>query len=74
MFAQSEHGIDSLCGVVTPSKKLARNLIKLIKEKLPNIERKDVVSESLLKNGFIVHCKNYIPRYLFKLIGTRITQ
>ena len=58
LFAQSEHGIDSLCGVVTPSKKLARNLIKLIKEKLPNIERKDVVSKSLLNNGFIVCCKN----------------
>lgn len=58
LFAQSEHGLDSLCGVVTPSKKLARNLIKLIKEKLPNIERKDVVSKSLLNNGFIVCCKN----------------
>ena len=58
LIAQSEHGFDSICGVVTPSKKLARNLIRLIKERLQNIERKDVVSESLLKNGFIVHCKN----------------
>ena len=58
LFAQSEHGLDSICGIVTPSKKLARNLIKLIKEKLPYIERKDVVSKSLLKNGFVVRCKN----------------
>ena len=58
LFAQSEHGLDSLCGVVTPSKKLAGNLINLIKERLPSIKRKDIVSKSLLKNGFIVYCKN----------------
>ncbi|GIT66516.1 MAG: hypothetical protein Ct9H300mP24_8940 [Candidatus Neomarinimicrobiota bacterium] len=40
LFAQSEHGIDSLCGVVTPSKKIAKDLIGLIKQKVKQVERK----------------------------------
>ena len=58
LFAQAEHGTDSLCGVVTTSKRLAKDLIKLIQERLPQIERRDIVSKSLLKNGFIVYCKS----------------
>ncbi len=58
LFAQSEHGLDSLCGVVTTSKKLSSDVIKLIKKRLPNIERKEIVKKSLLKNGFVVRCNS----------------
>ena len=58
LFAQSEHGSDSLCGVVTTSKKLSSNIIKLIKKRIPNIERKEIVKKSLLKNGFVVRCNS----------------
>ena len=58
LFAQSEHGSDSLCGVVTTSKKLSSDIIKLIKKRLPNIERKEIVKKSLLKNGFVVRCNS----------------
>ena len=58
LFAQSEHGSDSLCGVVTTSKKLSSDVIKLIKKRLPNIERKEIVKKSLLKNGFVVRCNS----------------
>tara|TARA_B100001167_G_C16722259_1_gene281780 strand:- start:139 stop:1008 length:870 start_codon:yes stop_codon:yes gene_type:complete len=58
LFAQSEHGLDSLCGVVTTSKKLSSDVIKLIKKRLPDIERKEIVKKSLLKNGFVVRCNS----------------
>ena len=58
LFALSEHGLDSLCGVVTTSKKLSSDVIKLIKKRLPNIERKEIVKKSLLKNGFVVRCNS----------------
>ena len=58
LFAQSEHGIDSLCGVVTPSRKLAKDLIRLIKQRVKQVERKDIISKSLLGNGFVVLARN----------------
>ena len=58
LFAQSEHGIDSLCGVVTPSKKIAKDLIGLIKLRVKQVERKDIISKSLLGNGFVVLARN----------------
>ena len=58
LFAQSEHGIDSLCGVVTPSRKLAKDIIRLIKQRVKQVERKDIISKSLLGNGFVVLARN----------------
>src|SRR6185436_1515416 len=58
LISQSEHSIDTVCGLVTTSEKLASEVQSQVESIARNIKRSDIVKESLEKNGFIAICKN----------------
>jgi histidinol dehydrogenase len=58
LISQSEHSIDTVCGLVTTSGKLASQVQSQAESIAKNITRSDIVKESLEKNGFIAICKN----------------
>ena len=57
LISQAEHSKDTLCFVLTISKKSAQNIISSIQQKIKNIKRKEIVQKSLDNNGFIGICK-----------------
>ncbi len=59
IVAQSEHSIDTFCGLVTCSKKLADSVANELSNIISSIDRSEIVSKSLEQNGFIALCKNY---------------
>ncbi len=60
IVAQAEHGLETFCGLVTPSKRLAAKVINDIKLILSkgDIKRAAVVRRSINDNSFIVISKN----------------
>src|SRR5919202_6523258 len=58
LISQSEHSIDTICGLVTTSDKLASEVQKQVESIAKNITRFDIVKKSLENNGFIAVCKN----------------
>jgi histidinol dehydrogenase len=60
LISQSEHSSDTLCGVVTTSRRMAmrvkEEINKLIRSK-DGILRGDIISQSLNENGFVAICK-----------------
>ena len=59
LISQAEHSPDTICGVVTTSESLVKNLLNEIKNTLnSSLSRLEIVSASLRKNGFIALCKN----------------
>ncbi|MFY3739978.1 MAG: histidinol dehydrogenase [Candidatus Nitrosomirales archaeon] len=59
IVAQSEHSVDTFCGLVTCSKKLADSVANELSNAVSSIDRSEIVSKSLEQNGFIALCKNY---------------
>lgn len=57
LISQAEHSKDTMCFVVTKSKKLAHEITKTLSE-INNIQRSEIVKNSLSANGFIAICKN----------------
>jgi histidinol dehydrogenase len=61
LISQSEHSDDTLCGLVTTSKRMAKRVrdevIMMIRNK-DGVQRSDIVSRSLNENGFIALCKS----------------
>ena len=57
LISQAEHSNDTVCYLVTTSKKLARSVTDAISELVPNIQRDNFVKSSLKNNGFIAICK-----------------
>lgn len=57
LISQSEHSSDTMCYVMTPSKNLANKVTDYIEKIIPTLQRKDIIKESLSKNGFIAVCK-----------------
>jgi histidinol dehydrogenase len=58
LISQSEHSIDTVCGLVTTSEKLAAQIQLQVESIAKNITRSDIVKKSLEENGFIAICKN----------------
>src|SRR5918912_3019453 len=58
LISQAEHSIDTICGLVTTSDKLASQVQEQVESIVQNITRLDIVKSSLQKNGFITICKN----------------
>lgn len=58
MVSQAEHSYDSVCGLVTDSPDLSQKVTNLLSSYIKAVERKDIVSDSLNKNGFIALCKD----------------
>jgi histidinol dehydrogenase len=58
LISQAEHSMDTVCGLVTTSNKLASQVQEHVESIVQNITRLDIVKSSLQKNGFITICKN----------------
>ena len=58
MVSQAEHGADSIAGLVTISPKLADKVLSWLGKLTDTADRKEIVQQSLSKNGFIITCKN----------------
>ncbi len=54
LLAQAEHDPQAASVLVTTSPELARSVDTKIKEKLPQMKREDIITESLQKNGKII--------------------
>jgi len=57
LISQAEHSTDTMCGLITTSKKLKEQVILSIQQKIRRLKRSEIVEESLTKNGFIALCK-----------------
>ncbi|MGN6822373.1 MAG: histidinol dehydrogenase [Candidatus Nitrosocosmicus sp.] len=60
LISQAEHSEDTVCGIVTKSTSIAKEIVKEINKtiNLDNITRKEIVEKSLDKNGFIAICND----------------
>ena len=58
LISQAEHSNDTMCFVITTSKTVAKQIQKSLEKLIPNVERSDIVKQSISKNGFIAICKN----------------
>jgi histidinol dehydrogenase len=60
LISQSEHSNDTICGVVTTSRRIALRVkeeIDMLIRSKEDVLRRDIVTESLNENGFIAICK-----------------
>jgi len=57
MISQAEHGADSVAGLITPSRKLAEEVLRCLDEQSAAAERQDIVEKALPTKGFIIICK-----------------
>ncbi|MBI5146259.1 MAG: histidinol dehydrogenase [Thaumarchaeota archaeon] len=57
LISQAEHSSDTSCCLITPSKNLAYKVVDFIEKITPALQRKDIITESLSKNGFVAICK-----------------
>jgi len=58
LLANCEHDPDAASCLVTTSEKLAKEVMNLMEEELPQLATAEVIRESWLKNGEIVVCAN----------------
>jgi histidinol dehydrogenase len=54
LIAQAEHGVDSLCGLITTSTELAKNVVNELSRLINSIDRKEIVDKALNERGFII--------------------
>ena len=57
LISQAEHSSDTTCCLITTSKNLACKVMDFIEKTIPTLQRKDIITDSLNKNGFIAICK-----------------
>ena len=57
LVSQAEHSSDTLCYLITNSKKLAKSVNDILSELMPKIQRANFVKTSLKNNGFIAICQ-----------------
>ncbi len=58
MISQSEHGTDSVAGLITPSRKLGEQVQEFLIKLGATAPRGEKVADSLSKYGFIIICKD----------------
>ncbi len=58
MISQAEHGADSVAGLITPSKKLAEEVLLYLDELSALAERREIVEKALSTRGFIIISRN----------------
>ena len=58
LISQAEHSIDTVCCLITTSRKLKEQVITSLQKKMRRLKRSDIVMQSLQKNGFIAMCKD----------------
>lgn len=60
LISQSEHSNDTLCGMVTTSRRMAMRVkeeINMLIRNKEGVRRREIVTQSLNENGFIAVCK-----------------
>jgi histidinol dehydrogenase len=57
LMAQAEHGEDSICGLVTWDARLAKEVMRIVAEVSPNLQRKEFV-QGCLRRGFTALCRD----------------
>ena len=60
LISQSEHSNDTLCGMVTTSRRMAirvKEEINMLIRSKEGVRRREIVTQSLNENGFIAVCK-----------------
>jgi len=57
MISQAEH-LDAVSILVTPSKKLAENVAKMLEQLVESSPNRRIVSENLLRNGLVLVCRS----------------
>ena len=57
LVSQAEHSADTICGLVTSSQSLAKEVQSQVNSIVEKIGRSDIVKASLEQNGFIAICK-----------------
>ena len=58
LISQAEHSSDTVCYLITTSKRLAKAVDNSLDTLVPDVQRSDLVKSSLKNNGFIAICKN----------------
>ena len=58
LISQAEHSVDTICCLITTSRKLKEQVIISLQKKMRRLKRYDIVKQSLQKNGFIAMCKD----------------
>ncbi len=58
LISQAEHSVDTMCCLITTSRKLKEQVIFSLQKKMGRLKRSEIVKESLRKNGFIAICKD----------------
>lgn len=58
LISQAEHSVDTMCCLITTSRKLKEYVIFSLQKKMGGLKRSAIVKESLSKNGFIAICKD----------------
>ena len=58
LISQAEHSVDTVCCLITTSRKLKEQVIISLQKKMRRLKRYDIVKQSLQKNGFIAMCKD----------------
>ncbi|MDE1766274.1 MAG: histidinol dehydrogenase [Thaumarchaeota archaeon] len=57
LISQAEHSSDTMCCLITNSKLLKEQVIKLLKKRVDSIQRSGIVKKSFKNNGFVAICK-----------------
>jgi len=57
MISQAEHGVDSVSGLVTTSKELAKNVINELRAMTSSLHKGGIVTDALSRYGFIILCE-----------------
>lgn len=65
MISQAEHSIDTFCGLITPSKKLAACVVTELSRLVNKVDRGAIVRKSLEDRGFIAFCGNIFDAIKF---------
>lgn len=58
LISQAEHSSDTVCYLITTSKRLAQAVDNSLDTLVPDVQRSDLVKSSLKNNGFIAICRN----------------
>lgn len=56
LISQAEHGADSIVGLVTTSRRIARDVVSLLSATIDRVERSEVVRAALADHGFVLVC------------------
>jgi len=58
LISQAEHSVDTMCCLITTSKKLKEQVLFSLQKKMKRLKRSEIVKQSLQNNGFIAICKD----------------